>query len=136
MTRPYLQATAIPYRPRGNQLEVALVTSTGGKRWVLPKGSIDPDEQPWDAALREAEEEAGLLGQLEGPSLGQYHYTKENRLYRVEVYLMRVTMVLESWPEVYRRRRSWLSVEQAAGQVSGDLRPFVRAVEGLVQLNR
>ena len=31
----------------------ALVTSVGGKRWVLPKGSIDDGEESREAAARE-----------------------------------------------------------------------------------
>ena len=58
------QAAAIPYRVRKGTLEVALVTSSSGKRWVLPKGCIDPGERAWEAAERETEEEAGLRGKV------------------------------------------------------------------------
>jgi len=30
-------------------------------RWMQPGGHIDPDEAPWEAALRESEEETGLV---------------------------------------------------------------------------
>lgn len=30
-------------------------------RWLQPGGHLDPDEGPWDAALRESEEETGLV---------------------------------------------------------------------------
>jgi 8-oxo-dGTP pyrophosphatase MutT (NUDIX family) len=32
----------------------------GGGRWVIPGGGVEPDEQPADAAVREAWEETGL----------------------------------------------------------------------------
>lgn len=35
--------------------------SFGGPAWQLPKGSIDPGEEAYQAAIREANEEAGLM---------------------------------------------------------------------------
>jgi 8-oxo-dGTP pyrophosphatase MutT (NUDIX family) len=133
MTRLYRQAAVIPYRTIEERVEIALVTSTSGKRWVVPKGSIDEGEQPWEAAVREAEEEGGLIGVLEPKALGHYHYTKENGLYRVDVYLMRVTVVLDRWIEERQRRRRWVAVEEAATCLNEDLRQFLQALEGLVQ---
>jgi 8-oxo-dGTP pyrophosphatase MutT (NUDIX family) len=40
-------------------------------RWMQPGGHLDPEEAPWDAALRESEEETGLVlaHPTEGPRL-------------------------------------------------------------------
>ncbi len=35
--------------------------------WLQPGGHIDPDETPWDAALRESREETGLEVSFVGP---------------------------------------------------------------------
>jgi len=35
--------------------------------WLQPGGHIDPDETPWDAALRESREETGLVVSFAGP---------------------------------------------------------------------
>jgi 8-oxo-dGTP pyrophosphatase MutT (NUDIX family) len=35
--------------------------------WLQPGGHIDPDETPWDAALRESREETGLEVSFAGP---------------------------------------------------------------------
>jgi putative (di)nucleoside polyphosphate hydrolase len=32
--------------------------------WQMPQGGIDPDEKPWQAALRELEEETGIMPYL------------------------------------------------------------------------
>lgn len=32
--------------------------------WVMPKGHIEPGEEPWQAALREVWEEAGVRGRI------------------------------------------------------------------------
>ena len=42
------------------------MTTSGGKRWIVPKGWVDEGERPRDAAIREAEEEAGLRGVVAG----------------------------------------------------------------------
>jgi phosphohistidine phosphatase len=59
MPRVYRQASVIPYRIHEERVEIALVTSQGGKRWVVPKGSLDDGEDAMDAAIRETEGRRG-----------------------------------------------------------------------------
>ena len=129
----YRQAAVIPFRIRDKCLEIALVTTPRGKRWVVPKGSLDEGERARDAAIREAEEEAGLIGDLEPKPLGRYRFTRAHEKYEVAVYLMRVTVVLDYWLEAGLRRRRWLTVDKAAALVRADLQPFVLGVKRLVQ---
>ena len=42
-----------------------LMRSTDRGTWQTIGGSIDPDESPWDAARREAQEESGLIVRLD-----------------------------------------------------------------------
>src|SRR5678816_3286474 len=99
MARVHRQAAVIPYRIRKERIEVALVTTSRGKGWIVPKGSVDSGERPRDAAIREAEEEAGLLGVVTRQPLGRYLHSNGDGRCRVDVYLMRVTSVLEHWLE-------------------------------------
>jgi 8-oxo-dGTP pyrophosphatase MutT (NUDIX family) len=133
MARLYRQAAVIPFRVRDKRVEIALITTMSGKRWVVPKGSLDEGEQSRDAAIRETEEEAGLIGDLERKPLGHYRFTRSNERYVVEVYLMRVTTVLDYWLEDRVRRRRWIAVDKAAALVGTELQPFVHLVERLVQ---
>jgi len=133
MARLYRQAAVIPFRIRDERIEIALVTTPSGKRWVIPKGSLDEGERSRDAAIRETEEEAGLIGDLERKPLGRYHFTRANETYVVEVYLMRVTMVLDYWLEAGLRRRRWMTVDKAAARVGTELQPFVHLVKRLIQ---
>jgi 8-oxo-dGTP pyrophosphatase MutT (NUDIX family) len=133
MARLYRQAAVIPFRIRDERVEIALVTTLSGKRWVVPKGSLDEGERSRDAAIRETEEEAGLIGDVERKPLGRYHFTRANERYVVEVYLMRVTLVLDHWLEASVRRRRWIAVDKAAALVRTELQPFVHLVERLVQ---
>jgi 8-oxo-dGTP pyrophosphatase MutT (NUDIX family) len=122
------QAAAVPYRIRRGRLEIALVTSRRRTHWVVPKGSIEPGEKPRQSALREALEEAGVIGELHGRPLGSYVYEKERGVYRVRVFLLRVTRVLDRWPERRRRDRTWVPVTKAAAQVRPELRDVLTAV--------
>jgi 8-oxo-dGTP pyrophosphatase MutT (NUDIX family) len=133
MARLYRQAAVIPVRIRDERVEIALVTTLSGKRWILPKGSLDEGEQSRDAAIRETEEEAGLIGDLERKPLGRYRFKRSNERYVVEVYLMHVTVVLDHWLEAGVRRRRWIAIDKAAALVGTKLQRFVHLVERLVQ---
>jgi predicted NUDIX family NTP pyrophosphohydrolase len=67
-------AGLLMYRRRGGRLEVLLVHPGGpfwrhrdAGAWSIPKGELDGDEDPLEAACREFEEETGL--RPEGPFL-------------------------------------------------------------------
>ena len=107
------QAAAIPFRRDGNRLEFCLVTSIGKGRWGFPKGFVDPGETAEESALKEAAEEAGLAGRIEGRPLGSYDYAKWGMLLRVTVFLMRVTGEKATWEEAALRRRRWCGADEA-----------------------
>jgi 8-oxo-dGTP pyrophosphatase MutT (NUDIX family) len=131
----YEKAAVIPYRVRKARLEVALVTTSNGKRWSVPKGSIDEGEHPRDTAIREAEEEAGLKGVVARKPLGRYRHVSDRGRFRVEVYVMRVTKVLEHWLEDNRRRRRWMKTGAAAACVREELQPFLHDLERALALD-
>src|SRR5438309_11609284 len=99
------QAAALPVRNG----KICLVTSSNGKRWVVPKGLIERGQTAAEAALQEAWEEAGLVGLLDQEPLGSFLYEKWCGTCHVVVFLMQVTDVAQSWPESDLRQRSWLS---------------------------
>jgi 8-oxo-dGTP pyrophosphatase MutT (NUDIX family) len=113
MTQPVRQAAAIPVS--GGR--VCLVTSRSGRRWVIPKGLIDPGHTAAEAALVEAWEEAGLVGTLDPAPVGSYVYRKFDRDHHVVVFRMTVTAVKDAWPEAGVRRRAWVSAAEAIDRV-------------------
>jgi phosphohistidine phosphatase len=135
MARVHHQAAVIPYRIRKEQVEVALVTTSTGRRWIVPKGSVDDGERPRDAAIREAEEEAGVRGIVARRPVGRYLHVKGNGLRRVDVYVMRVTKELEHWLEDRVRRRRWMLVHDAADCVREELQPFVHQLAAAIELD-
>ena len=110
----------VPIRVRQRRLEVALITSSGGKRWILPKGSVAEGESPAESARRETLEEAGLIGRVLRPALGRYAYEKGKARLVVAVFVMRVTEVLDAWDEDDIRRRRWFELDDAARRVEDD----------------
>ena len=111
------QSGVIPYRIMDGQIEVMLITSSGGKRWVIPKGLIEPDMTPEDSAAKEAWEEAGVLGQVFPDLMGTYEYYKSGCTWQVDVFLLQVETVMENWPEAYKRKRQWVSIPKAIKRV-------------------
>jgi 8-oxo-dGTP pyrophosphatase MutT (NUDIX family) len=108
-----LQAGAIPVR----NSKICLITSRSGKRWVIPKGCLEPGKTVSDIALQEAWEEAGLRGILQARPIGSFTYEKYGDAHHVTVFLMEVTSVAEDWPERRLRERRWLRPIQALARV-------------------
>jgi 8-oxo-dGTP pyrophosphatase MutT (NUDIX family) len=111
--RPVRQAAAIPVRDG----LVCLVTSRSGRRWVIPKGRIEPGDTPAQAAAAEAWEEAGLVGALAGEPVGTYDYEKFGQPHHVTVFVLAVREEHADWPEKRSRTREWVTVEVALNRV-------------------
>lgn len=108
---------------------LCMVTSSSGKRWVFPKGLIDPGHTAGQAALTEAWEEAGLVGTLDPEPAGNYVYEKLGTPHHVLVYVMRVIEARDNWPERGLRDREWLAVDDALDRVEEPgLRELIRRV--------
>jgi 8-oxo-dGTP pyrophosphatase MutT (NUDIX family) len=119
------QAGAIPVKNG----RICLITSSNGKRWVVPKGIIDPGHTAREAALQEAWEEAGLAGSLRGEPVGTYLYEKWGRTCHVTVFVMDVTEAAENWPECTVRQRCWVSAAEVLKRIDDSgLREVVRGV--------
>src|SRR5262249_4011743 len=117
------QAAAIPVKAG----QICLVTSSNGRRWVIPKGMIDLGMTATETALQESWEEAGLVGTVDPDPVGSYYYEKFGGTYHVTVFLLQVTDVAEDWPERGLRQRSWMSVTRALACLSDEgLREVVR----------
>ena len=116
------QAAAIPTRDG----QICLVTSSSGRRWVIPKGMIDPGKTSAEIALQEAWEEAGLVGVLGGP-VGTYQYEKYGGICLVTVFPMTVHGTLDDWPEMNLRRRVWVAPDEALELIEDEgLRAILR----------
>lgn len=112
------QVGTLPYRrlPSG-EMQFLLLTSRATERFVIPKGWRMKGKPDWKAAAIEAEQEAGVLGEINRDPIGQYQYWKRFRSAFVPVtvfiYAMEVTGQAPAWQERKQRRREWVNRQQA-----------------------
>ncbi len=111
----YRQSGVIPYRHGSDGPEVLLITSRTRKRWIFPKGIVEPGLSAIASAANEAFEEAGVRGRVVEPSLGSFTYAKWDGVCAVEVFAMAVEEILDDWPERAERTRRWMPLAEAAG---------------------
>ncbi len=111
------QSGVIPYRIKNKKLELLIITSRNGRKWIFPKGIIEPDLTSEASAAKEAYEEAGVEGEVFPKSMAAYTYTKWRDKCRVELYMMNVKKILKKWPESDFRERRWVSFEEALNLV-------------------
>ena len=124
------QVAAVCYRLINNSTEYLLVRTHSG-RWTFPKGKVEPGEERWCAAQREAFEEAGVTGVVEHESFTTYIHSKKEwedteRESRVKAFLLDVKKT--GIPEEQHRSPSWFSFLTALAALSED-RPHKYAEE-------
>ena len=103
MMRRLTHAGAVVFRQRNDEVLYLVVSSSDGLNWVLPKGHIDPGETPEIAALRELEEEAGIIGEIVVP-LSTRDFVKNGKEAAVKFFLVQETGATESIEE---RKLRW-----------------------------
>ncbi len=117
---------ALAYRRVGEEpdapIEIMLVTSRQTRRWIIPKGNIDDGMSSHAAAAQEAEEEAGVRGDVSQDPLGSFTYDKYivgglSVTARVAVFSLAVREVLDEWKESKWRRRKWFAIDEASDAI-------------------
>ncbi len=117
-----LQIGALPCRTGRESLEVCLITSRGGGRWIIPKGWPETDLSHVEVAAQEAWEEAGLTGTVRPDLFASYAASKELEPgigipVRLDVYLLINPKQSKKFPELGQRKIKWLPIEKAAERV-------------------
>jgi 8-oxo-dGTP pyrophosphatase MutT (NUDIX family) len=112
------QVAAICYRMRKRGVEFLLI-QTRGRRWIFPKGGVEPGLTHAQSAALEAFEEAGVHGRMEEIPFTRYFRRKPDRAIvqtaqpelAVNAYLCEVSR-LEP-PQESNRNPTWVSAEKA-----------------------
>lgn len=124
------QVAAVCYSIVEDSIKFFLVKTTGG-RWTFPKGNVDPGEEKWFAAQREAFEEAGVSGEIQREPFTTYlHEKKEWKTIGIEVKVYAFLLRVEETqpPEEKMRNPTWFSIDAAERALAED-RKFKYAEE-------
>ena len=121
-TKSLTQVAALPYVHIGTDVKILLITSRRQQHWIIPRGWTVEGESFADTAAREANEEAGAIGNIGPDSVGDYVYKKRtDQGYRVPcrvlVYPLQVTQQRLDWHERAERKLTWRPLHQAARTV-------------------
>lgn len=121
MSERIQQSGVIPYRQTPGGVEVLMVTSTISRRWLFPKGMLEPGLTPAESAEVEAQEEGGVLGLAEDVPVSTYTRWRGDLLCEVTLYPMRVIKQLKKrqWEEARFREREWVSLAEAERRLAG-----------------
>ena len=118
------QVGALPFRRRrkSKSIEILLVSSRRTRRWIIPKGHIDPGTDERAMARLEAFEEAGISGKVPKRPIGTFGYLKyydDGRIAdsEVTVYALAVADIHDDWPEKKERTRIWVDLHSASEMV-------------------
>ena len=119
-TRSEHSAGGVVFRRTVQGAEIALAarrTRRGELAWGLPKGMIEPDEHPDEAALREVREETGLTAEIDD-DLGSisyfYRWDDEGVRKSVRFFLMHATGGDVSQHDHEMEEVRWFPVAEAA----------------------
>ena len=104
------QIGVFPYLIKRGKIQILLVTSSSGNRWIIPKGHQEPKMTPHEVAMMEAVEEGGVLGTLH-QDLHLRCQMANGRF--LQLYAMKISKLLNSWPEEHLRERRLVSVAEA-----------------------
>lgn len=131
----FQQAAALAYRLEAGEPRVVLVTSRTSGRWLFPKGLIDPGYTAEETAVKEAYEEAGIVGQVVGESFGSYQHPKPrwHGVAEVEVFPVLVTELLDEWEEQGSRERAVMTIDEAKTRVRAETVPFLDALARMLE---
>ncbi|KAM0894182.1 hypothetical protein ACQ4PT_024637 [Festuca glaucescens] len=128
-----LVAGCVPYRVKkdeGNpcrlgddrgQVDVLMISTPNRTDMVFPKGGWEDDEDVYQAACREAMEEAGVKGVIDRTTLGHWVFKSKSSQQSSSprgackgyIFAMEVIEELESWPEQATHGRRWVSPGEA-----------------------
>ncbi len=123
-------AGGIVYKKSNNgNIVYLLVTTSKGDKWIFPKGKLKSGELKEDAALREVNEESGVIANIKF-SLDSNPFTYHKSLLRNQnVNLFAMEYVRENeWKEKKKRKRKWMSYKAAVSVLTPEFSQALKKV--------
>jgi len=110
-----------------------------GKHWDYPKGHLEAGETPWDAALRELEEETGISRVTRVPGFEEklayfFYAPRKGRIYKTVTFFLARTKDEKVRLSHEHTGHAWLGYEEALSRLTYEnaremLRKAHRALE-------
>jgi 8-oxo-dGTP pyrophosphatase MutT (NUDIX family) len=124
---------------RGGAVRAALIARhdrRGRLVWSLPKGHVEPGETPEDAAVREVEEETGILGAVLAPlgTIDFWFVAEQRRVHKtVHHYLLDARSGELSDADVEVVEVAWVPLAEVAARLAyADERRLLERVDRLL----
>ncbi len=95
------KSAIIPIRMHNEVPQVLIIRNAANNKWIIPKGTIDAPLNPYVSAIKEAYEEAGVLGRPHPVMVGTYFRNNQE----IPTYILDVDVELKSYEEDKRDRR-------------------------------
>lgn len=100
----------LPYRLGAEGMELLIITTLGLRRWTVPRGHVGRRSSPRDTALREAYEEAGLVGEVHDGPIGTFcDWNGRGSGRSILLFPLRVVGEALTFPEMGRRDKLWIA---------------------------
>jgi 8-oxo-dGTP pyrophosphatase MutT (NUDIX family) len=107
---PIAQAGALAVRRNGSDVEVLVARSKKNPReWIFPKGHIEAGESAADAAIRELQEETGVVGEVVRP-IGVSTFWADRGEVEITYFLVRF---IRTGPPAESRQKRWVAFDEA-----------------------
>ena len=105
--------------------EVLLIATAGGRRWQLPKGHLEGEERPEEAAVREVREETGVTSRVVAAVSGIDYTFLERGFTRIQKHVDYFLLAYESGSEADFDPREvtaarWFPWDEAIEKLSHD----------------
>jgi 8-oxo-dGTP pyrophosphatase MutT (NUDIX family) len=104
------QAGALAVRRNGSDAELLVARSKKNPReWIFPKGHIEPGETAAQTAIRELQEETGVVGEVVR-SIGLSRFWSDRGEVEITYFLVRYT---GTGTAIESRAKQWVSFDEA-----------------------
>jgi len=110
------EAGAIAFKNHQQPRFLLVGAKQASGQWIFPKGHVEPNETPGQAALRELKEEAGVEGKLLR-RVGRLRFPYRGENVDVDYYLIEAT---GEGPSEEGRDRLWLPLDEALQRLTFD----------------
>lgn len=110
------QAGAVVFRTEDEAVHVLIVRARRNPTdWIFPKGHIEEGESAADAAVREAEEEAGVTGRVVSALWPAITFDAGDKQLRVQYFLVEFVGEVQAKE---KREIAWLAADAAVDRLS------------------